>query len=225
MSGRRAGAGDDMTARQYSPLDRFLINVDRGLRTVFGQPETSGRPDPAAACPEAGLTEPERREAARLMRVNHAGEVAAQALYQGQSLTARLPQVRDKMEQAAREENDHLDWCARRARELGGHTSVLNPFWYAGSLAIGAAAGWAGDKWSLGFIVETERQVVRHLEGHLQRLAPRDRKSRAILEQMKVDESHHATTALNAGGVPLPAPVRGLMALTSRVMTRTAYWI
>jgi ubiquinone biosynthesis monooxygenase Coq7 len=214
-----------MDARQYSPIDRFLMLVDRGLRTVFGQPEVSGRPDPAAACAEAELSDAERLEAARLMRVNHAGEVAAQALYQGQALTARLPHVRDKMEQAAREENDHLDWCARRSRELGGHTSVLNPLWYAGSLAIGAAAGWAGDKWSLGFIVETERQVVRHLEGHLRRLSPRDRKSRAILEQMKIDESHHATTALNAGGMPLPAPVRGLMALSSKVMTKTAYWI
>lgn len=214
-----------MDARQYSPLDRLLMQVDRGLRTVFGQPEVSGRPDPAAACAEAELSDAERLEAARLMRVNHAGEVAAQALYQGQALTARLPGVRDKMEQAALEENDHLDWCARRTRELGGHTSVLNPLWYAGSLAIGAAAGWAGDKWSLGFIVETERQVVRHLEAHLQRLSPRDHKSRAILGQMKIDETHHATTALNAGGVPLPAPVRGLMALTSRVMTRTAYWI
>jgi len=214
-----------MDARQYSPIDRILMQVDRGLRTVFGQPEVSGRPDPAAACPEAELSEQERLEAARLMRVNHAGEVAAQALYQGQALTARLPQVRDRMEQAALEENDHLDWCARRARALGGRISVLNPLWYAGSLAIGAAAGWAGDRWSLGFIVETERQVVRHLEGHLRRLSPRDRKSRAILEQMKIDETHHATTALNAGGLPLPAPVRGLMVLTSKVMTRTAYWI
>jgi ubiquinone biosynthesis monooxygenase Coq7 len=214
-----------MNARQYSPLDRFLINVDRGLRTVFGSPALSERPDPAAACAEAELSEAERREAARLMRVNHAGEVAAQALYQGQALTARLPQVRDQMERAALEENDHLDWCARRTRELGGHTSVLNPLWYLGSLAIGAAAGRSGDKWSLGFIVETERQVVRHLEDHLRRLSPRDRKSRAILEQMKVDESHHATTALAAGGAPLPAPVRGMMALTSKVMTKTAYWI
>lgn len=214
-----------MDARQYSPFDRLLINVDRGLRTVFGRPETSGRPDPAAACAESELNERERDEAARLMRVNHAGEVSAQALYQGQALTARLPQVRAKMEQAALEENDHLEWCARRARELGGRTSVLNPFWYAGSLAIGALAGWAGDKWSLGFIVETERQVVRHLDGHLQRLSPRDGKSRAILEQMRIDESHHATTALNAGGAPLPAPVRGLMRLTSKVMTKTAYWI
>ncbi len=214
-----------MDARQYSPFDRLLINVDRGLRTVFGRPETSGRPDPAAACAETELNERERDEAARLMRVNHAGEVSAQALYQGQALTARLPQVRAKMEQAALEENDHLEWCARRARELGGRTSVLNPFWYAGSLAIGALAGWAGDKWSLGFIVETERQVVRHLDGHLQRLSPRDGKSRAILEQMRIDESHHATTALNAGGAPLPAPVRGLMRLTSKVMTKTAYWI
>lgn len=214
-----------MSARHYSPFDRLLINVDRGLRTVFGRPETSERPDPADACAEADLGARERDEASRLMRVNHSGEISAQALYQGQALTARLPQVREKMEQAALEENDHLEWCARRTRELGGRTSLLNPLWYTGSLAIGAAAGWAGDKWSLGFIVETERQVVRHLEGHLRRVSLRDSKSRAILEQMKIDESRHATTALNAGGAPLPAPVRGLMALTSRVMTKTAYWI
>lgn len=214
-----------MTTRNYTPFDKLLINLDHGLRTVFGQPPVSERPDPAAGQAEAELSTRERHHAAALMRVNHSGEVSAQALYQGQALTARLPEVRDKMERAALEENDHLVWCERRARELGGRTSLLNPLWYTGSLAIGALAGWAGDKWSLGFIVETERQVVRHLEGHLRQLPPADRKSRAILEQMKEDEGRHATTALEAGGAPLPAPVRGLMALTSKVMTRTAYWV
>lgn len=209
--------------RDYTPFDRFLINLDHGIRTVFGSPSPTGRPDPAAAIPEAGLSDDERRHAAGLMRVNHAGEVSAQALYQGQALTARLPEVRDKMERAAAEENDHLLWCERRLDELGGRTSLLNPLWYTGSLAIGALAGWAGDKWSLGFIVETERQVVRHLEDHLERLPAADARSRAILLQMKDDEQHHATTALAAGGAPLPAPVRTLMSLTSKVMTTTAY--
>jgi ubiquinone biosynthesis monooxygenase Coq7 len=159
------------------------------------------------------------------MRINHSGEVAAQALYQGQALTARLPGVRDKMERAAEEENDHLVWCERRINELGSHKSYLNPFWYAGSFAIGALAGAAGDKWSLGFVAETERQVVRHLDEHLSRLPEHDQRSRAVLEQMKEDEGHHATVALEAGGAELPEPVKKLMSLTSRVMTRTAYWV
>jgi len=211
--------------RELSFIDRALITIDHGVRTVFGTPTTSERPDPAANLPEADLTDGERRTAARLMRVNHAGEVAAQALYQGQSLTARLPEVRDKMERAALEENDHLAWCEHRGKELGGHTSLLNPLWYAGSLAIGALAGRIGDKWSLGFIVETEHQVVRHLDDHLGRLPPSDTRSRAILSQMKNDEAHHATTALEAGAAPLPEPVKRLMTLTSRIMTSTAYWI
>lgn len=212
-------------ARDYDFFDRALINLDRGLRTVFGQPIVTERPNPAAGLPEADLDDGDRRRSAQLMRVNHAGEVAAQALYQGQALTARLPEVRDKMERASLEENDHLWWCERRLEELGGHTSALNPLWYAGSLAIGALAGKAGDRWSLGFIVETENQVVRHLEDHLDRLPAGDSRSRVILEQMKEDETHHATTALAAGGAPLPAPVKALMALTSKVMTKTAYWI
>lgn len=214
-----------MSARHYSPMDRLLINADRGLRAVFGRPVLSERADPAAAHEEAELSGEERIRSARLMRVNHAGEVAAQALYQGQALMARLPEVRGKMERAALEENDHLEWCARRIRELGGHASTLNPLWHAGALAIGAAAGLAGDKWSHGFIVETERQVVRHLEGHLKRISARDVKSRAILEQMKIDETRHATAALNAGGAPLPAPVKALMTLASKAMTKTAYWV
>jgi len=159
------------------------------------------------------------------MRVNHSGEVAAQALYQGQALTARLENVREAMERAAVEEIDHLKWCQERLQELGSHTSVLNPLWYAGSFAIGALAGIAGDRWSLGFVAETEKQVVDHLQGHLERLPLEDERSRAILEQMKQDEQHHGQAAADAGGARLPAPFRHLMTLTSRVMTRTAYWI
>jgi ubiquinone biosynthesis monooxygenase Coq7 len=211
--------------RNYSPIDTLLLNLDTGLRTVFGQPVLTERPNPAENLPDAELSEAERVLAGRLMRINHAGEVSAQGLYQGQALTARLPEVRGKMERAALEENDHLEWCERRAEELGTHVSYLNPIWYVGSLAIGALAGAAGDKWSLGFVVETEHQVVRHLDEHLAQLPPHDQRSRAVLEQMKEDEAHHATLALHAGGAPLPAPVKTLMGLVSKVMTRTAYWI
>ena len=159
------------------------------------------------------------------MRINHAGEVSAQGLYQGQTLTAKLPEVRDKMERAALEENDHLEWCERRARELGTHVSYLNPFWYGGSVAIGALAGWLGDKWSLGFVVETEHQVCRHLDSHMAQLSAEDKKTHAILQKMHEDEARHADMAQAAGGAPFPVPVKGLMKLVSRVMTKTAYWI
>jgi len=173
----------------------------------------------------ANLSSAERVESARLMRINHAGEVAAQGLYQGQALTARLTQVRDQMQRAAQEENDHLQWCRQRCEELGSHTSYLDPLWYLGSLAIGAAAGALGDKWSLGFVAETERQVVRHLDGHLQRLAQHDEKSRAILEQMKNDELQHATNAIAAGAAELPSPIKRAMNKVSRIMTGASYWI
>lgn len=211
--------------RHYSPIDHLLINFDQAVRTVFGKPQVTERPNPANIHEDSVLSEEERHRAARLMRVNHAGEVSAQALYQGQALTAKLPEVREKMERAALEENDHLDWCEGRIKELGSHTSVLNPAWYAGSFAIGALAGAAGDKWSLGFVAETEHQVVKHLEDHLRHLPPQDMKSRAILEQMKEDETHHATVALEAGGAALPWPIKKLMGLTSRVMTKTASWV
>jgi ubiquinone biosynthesis monooxygenase Coq7 len=214
-----------MTTRQYSPLDQLLMHMDKAVRTVFGSPPVTERPNPAETQPEAELGAAERRLVAGLMRVNHAGEVSAQALYQGQALTAKLPEVRGKMERAAMEENDHLAWCEHRLKELDSHTSVLNPLWYAGSFAIGALAGVAGDKWSLGFVVETERQVVKHLQEHLERLPAEDHKSRAILRQMEEDEAHHATTALNAGGAELPAPVKQAMRLTSKLMTTTAYYI
>ncbi len=211
--------------RHFSPLDRLLSTVDNGLRTVFGQPKITERPNPASEIEDTELTSQQRDLAGRLMRINHAGEVSAQGLYQGQAITARLPEVRSKMERAALEENDHLEWCEVRAKELGTHVSLLNPLWYMGSLSIGAIAGIAGDKWSLGFVVETERQVIKHLEEHIERLPKEDRKTQAILEQMKEDEAHHATIALHAGGAELPLPVKGLMKLTSKVMTKTAFYL
>ncbi len=214
-----------MTTRQLTTLDKALSQFDQALRTVFGQPPTTGRPAPADNAEEGQLSAAETAESVRLMRVNHCGEVCAQALYQGQALTARSAEVRDAMQEASAEENDHLAWCADRIHTLGGHTSYLNPLFYLGSLTLGTVAGLAGDKWSLGFLAETERQVVQHLEGHLKRLPEADAKSRAVIEQMKEDESKHATTALDAGGAELPWPVRRLMRTASRVMTGTTYWI
>jgi ubiquinone biosynthesis monooxygenase Coq7 len=211
--------------RNYSPLDKLFINLDTALRTVAGKPILTERPNPAEEIPETPLSDSERDLAGRLMRINHAGEVSAQGLYQGQALTAKLPEVREKMERAALEENDHLEWCERRARELGTHVSYLNPLWYGGSVAIGALAGLIGDKWSLGFVVETEHQVCRHLEEHMDRLSPEDKKTRAVLDQMHEDEARHADMAQAAGGAPFPAPVKKMMQLTSKVMTKTAYWI
>ena len=214
-----------METRDYTPSDRLLMGLDQALRTVFGRPQVTERPDPARDLPEAELPESSRDLTARLMRINHSGEVCAQALYQGQALTARLPQVRTSMERAAQEENDHLAWCENRLQELGSHKSLLNPFWYAGSFAIGAAAGLIGDKWSLGFVAETEHQVVAHLEQHLQQIPGEDTKSRAILEQMKEDEQQHATVALAGGGAQLPAPIKLAMRLTSKLMTKSVYWV
>jgi ubiquinone biosynthesis monooxygenase Coq7 len=214
-----------MDDRRLTGLDHLVANVDLGLRTLLGRPATTGRADPGRALPEASLTDAERSVSAGLMRVNHAGEVCAQALYQGQALTACASEVRAKLDRAAREENDHLAWCERRVEELGGHTSYLNPLWYAGSLALGALAGLAGDRWSLGFLAETEHQVMAHLDGHLARLPASDGRSRAILRQMWEDEGRHATVALESGGAPLPGPVRSLMAAASRVMTGAAYYV
>ncbi|GMQ83353.1 MAG: 2-polyprenyl-3-methyl-6-methoxy-1,4-benzoquinone monooxygenase [Gammaproteobacteria bacterium] len=215
-----------MKTRHYSPLDHLVMNFDQALRTLAGKPLVTERSNPAQACAnEPELTAAEKDESMRLMRVNHCGEVAAQALYQGQALSARLGTVRERMERAAAEENDHLDWCEQRVRELGGRLSLLNPICYLGSFAIGAAAGAVGDKWSLGFVAETEKQVVEHLDDHLQRIAENDVKSRAILEQMKVDEAKHGATAKQAGGAELPQPVRRLMKLASKIMTGAAYRI
>ncbi len=212
-----------MSNRHYSPADQLLINADKAIRTLFGKPEITERPYPAQDIEDTEINETDRSHIAGLMRINHSGEVCAQALYQGQALTAKLPKVRQSMERAAQEENDHLDWCNNRLQELGSHTSYLNPLWYAGSFAIGATAGMIGDKWSLGFVAETENQVVKHLEGHLQQLPEQDARSRAILEQMQQDEDQHRTTAIKAGGAELPTPIKKLMTITSKIMTTLAY--
>lgn len=214
-----------MSTRKLSPVDRLFLQMDEALRTVFAPPPAASRPNPAADLPEAALTDREKRHAAALMRVNHAGEVMAQGLYQGQALTARLAKIRGAMQQAAVEEFDHLAWCEQRLEELRDRPSLLGPLWYTGAFLLGAGAGLAGDRWSLGFVSETEAQVVNHLEDHLGRLPPADRRSRAIVEQMKIDETHHGAVAQAAGGLPLPTPARGLMTLMSKVMTRTAYWL
>jgi 3-demethoxyubiquinol 3-hydroxylase len=213
-----------MNERSYSPIDRLLGHFDEALRTVFAAPHAA-RPNPADDKSDAGVDAAGRQLAGRLMRVNHCGEICAQALYQGQALTATLPDVREKMELAAQEENDHLAWAAQRVHELGTHTSYLNPLWYAGAFAIGAGAGLIGDDWSLGFLAETEHQVVDHLSGHLARLPLEDERSRAIVEQMREDESRHATVAIEAGAATLPEPVKQLMRFSSRIMTTTAHWL
>jgi len=202
--------------------DQILISADRALKALFASPQPS-RPAPGKA--QAVPDESARRLAAGLMRVNHAGEIAAQGLYHGQALVARDPAIRALLEQAGREETDHLAWCEQRLRELNDRPSRLDPFWYAGSFAIGMAAGLASDKVSLGFVAETERQVERHLDTHLGQLPAEDERSRAILTQMRSDEQAHGELARRAGGVSLPTPVRRLMQLTSKVMTRSARWI
>ncbi len=211
--------------RHLTPIDQFIAQSDHALRTLFGQPVTTERENPSSDTDEAHLSEVERKRSAGLMRVNHAGEVSAQALYQGQALTARLDKVRQSMERAALEENDHLAWTEQRLLELSSQKSILNPVWYCGSFAIGAIAGLLGDKWSLGFVAETEHQVIRHLDDHLQKLPENDARSEAILKQMKIDEAHHATVALEGGGAELPRPVKKLMAAMSRVMTTSAYYM
>lgn len=210
--------------RQLTPLDLLIASIDHALRTVVAAP-VAARASPAAGMARAPLDDAARREAGRLMRVNHSGEIAAQALYMGQALVARDGATRRALEHAAAEEGDHLAWCAERLRELEASPSALSPLWYAGSFAIGAIAGLAGDRWSLGFVVETERQVEQHLDAHLERLPPADHASRAVLEQMKADEVRHGADARAAGGDDLPPPVQRAMRAASRVMTRTAYWI
>ncbi|MDE2295822.1 MAG: 2-polyprenyl-3-methyl-6-methoxy-1,4-benzoquinone monooxygenase [Gammaproteobacteria bacterium] len=213
-----------MEPRDYRPLDRLIGEIDKAIKVLAAPTHTRGQRAAPAGDADSPLSEPERRESARLMRVNHAGEVAAQALYQGQALVARDPQVAAAMRQAAIEENDHLGWCEQRLAELGGEPSRFNPLWYLGSLAIGALAGAFGDRAGLGFIRETERQVETHLGGHLERLPTADQRSRAILERMRDEESRHGRTAEALGGIDLPLPVRAAMHLVSRVMTRTAYF-
>ena len=214
-----------MPNRNLSPIDNLIVNFDQGLRTIFGKPDITDRPDPTIGIPEAELSAADKKLSAGLMRVNHSGEVAAQALYQGQALTAKDKDVKLQMQQSAQEEYDHLDWCEKRVKALDSHTSLLNPLWYVGSLTIGATAGAIGDKWSLGFVVETEKQVGKHLQEHLKSLPSDDKKSRAVLEQMDIDEAEHAKKAKQAGAANLPAPIKAAMKLTSKIMTKTAFRI
>ena len=213
-------------SRHLSLIDNFIINADRALRTlVAGSDMTCERPSPARPLGEADLSDSERKHAAALMRVNHTGEVCAQALYQGQALTAKLPQVRKNMEHAAGEEIDHLVWCQERIDALDSHASYLNPIWYGLSFAIGAGAGLVSDKVSLGFVAATEDQVCKHLQSHLEQLPVNDLRSRAVVEQMLEDEARHADMALSAGGYNFPTPVKGIMTIASKAMTQTSYYI
>jgi 3-demethoxyubiquinol 3-hydroxylase len=205
-------------------IDRLIVSFDRGLRTLFG-PAVSSREVPGAELPEPEMSDADRQHAAALMRINHTGEVCAQALYQGQALTARSATARSALERAALEETEHLAWTSRRIDELDGRKSLLNPLFYAGSFAMGAASGLLGDRFNLGFLAETERQVVEHLDGHLKELPREDAKSRTVVEEMRLDEARHATTAHQHGAAELPLPVRGLMRIASKVMTKTTYWI
>lgn len=206
-------------------MDRLLASANNALRTVATPAGRSARENPAANIIDADLNAPQKRHAAGLMRINHAGEVAAQALYQGHAAVARDKGIEAQMQHAADEEFDHLAWCEQRLAELGESPSRLSPVWYAGAFAIGAASGILGDRWSLGFIAETERQVCKHLESHFERLPEDDKRSRAILEQMHEEEAEHGENAIDAGAADLPRPVKELMKLTAKVMTRTAYWL
>ena len=214
-----------MGVRNFTTTDVFFLLADDALTTLFGRPRTTGREDPGVTVDEGQLSSLEKAQSARLMRVNHSGEVCAQALYRSQALTARSDALKKRMVQAAREENDHLRWCEDRIETLGGKKSLLNPIWYAGSFALGAVAGLIGDRWNLGFLAETEHQVEKHLEGHLDRLPESDARSRAVVRQMKEDELSHATSALRAGAAELPDLIKNCMRLTSRVMTKTSHWL
>lgn len=205
-------------------IDRFLCELDTGLRTAFASVRPA-RAIPVPAAPGAALDERERRASIGMMRVNHVGEVCAQALYQGQALAVRDVGTRRMLERAAGEERDHLAWCAERVEELGGRTSILAPAFYVGAWTIGVVSGLMGDRWSMGFLVETERQVEAHLEGHLDRLAQADTKSRAIVDRMRLDEIEHGDAGLRHGGIPLPPPVRSAMRASAKLMTATTYWV
>ena len=214
-----------MYERQLTPLDRLLASANNALRTVAPPAGRSARPNPAEHILDAELDDRQKAHAAGLMRVNHAGEVCAQALYQGHAAVARDKAIEAQIQRAADEEFDHLAWCEERIHELGEDVSKLSPFWYAGAFAIGAASGILGDRWSLGFIAETEKQVCAHLDSHLDALPAEDVKSRAIVEQMRDEEEEHGDNAIDAGAAELPAPVKRLMQITAKVMTKTAYWV
>lgn len=213
--------------RALSLLDKVLVEIDQSLRVVYATAPTTERPNPAEGVQDtAPLSDEERQLIIRLMRINHTGEVSAQGLYRGQALTANRPDIKAQMDRAAMEENDHLNWTEKRLEQLGGRKSLLNPFFYWGSFAIGAIAGKIGDKWSLGFVKETEDQVIKHLEAHINRLPAHALTDMAILQKMKEDEAHHGDTAMRAGGAKLPFPVRKLlMPLMSKVMTTSTYYV
>ena len=208
--------------RNLDTIDRCLSALDGGLRTIF-TPARGSRPSPATDVAPVDLSAAEKKAAGALMRVNHVGEICAQALYQSQAMFSRSEEVQQHFEQAAQEELDHLAWTADRVAQLGTHTSHLAPLWWAGAFGLGSLAGLAGDKWSLGFVVETERQVEAHLASHLERLPANDAPSRAIVDQMKREEAEHADAAIAAGALPLPAPIKGLMRLAAKVMTTVAH--
>ncbi|MFL6673887.1 MAG: 2-polyprenyl-3-methyl-6-methoxy-1,4-benzoquinone monooxygenase [Massilia sp.] len=214
-----------MSANRFiSPLDQLIVGFDKALRVVGGV-ASSSRPNPAAHAADCELSEQEQRHSAGLMRVNHVGEVCAQALYDAQARYAQSPAMRAQFQQAGREEEDHLAWTAQRLSELGSQPSLFNPFWYAGAYTLGAIAARLGDANSLGFVVETERQVEAHLDSHLEQLPPKDARSRAIVEQMRVDEAAHGAAAQGLGAAETPLPVRAAMRAMSKVMTTTAYYI
>ena len=210
--------------RKLNLFDKLINEVDQALRTVHTLAPTTERPNPSVDIKvENELSEEENKLSAKLMRINHAGEVSAQGLYRGQALTAKREDIREQMERSAMEENDHLNWCETRLDDLGAHKSYFGPLWYMGSFSIGAIAGLVGDKWSLGFVKETEDQVVKHLDEHIEKISQSDKPSLAILQQMKTDEAHHADIAVEAGAAKLPLPIRKvLMPLMSKVMTKTA---
>jgi ubiquinone biosynthesis monooxygenase Coq7 len=211
--------------RGYSLLDQVCFGVDQALRVIFDNPSTTQRPSPVVNEVEPIMTLEQRQRSAALMRVNHSGEVCAQALYCGQRVVSRSDRVREKMYQAAIEESDHLAWCKLRIDELNGHTSYLNFFWYLGSFSIGIIAGLVGDPWSLGFVAETENQVVQHLEKQLLLLPVQDGKSYKILQRMRLDEARHQEDALQAGAFTLPLPVKKCMSIVAKIMVKTAFWI
>lgn len=222
---RRSAILRAMEIRQLSALDKLLASAGNALRTVTAPAGRATRKNPAADVNHTDLDARQRAHAAGLMRVNHAGEIAAQALYQGHAAVARDKSIEEQMKKAAAEEHDHLAWCEERLHELGSATSRLAPLWYAGAFAIGAASGVLGDRWSLGFIAETEKQVCSHLDSHLDRLPKDDARSRAIVHQMRDEEARHGENAVSAGAAELPRPVVRLMRATAKVMTNTAYWV
>lgn len=211
--------------RHYTFLDKLCLGVDQAVRALIGTVKTSGSVYPGKNIEDSELNEAQRKHAAALMRINHAGEICAQALYHGQGVVSRSIEVQEKMHLAAIEEGDHLTWCQQRLNELGSHSSYLNPLWYAGSFCIGMVAGMVGDKWSLGFVAETERQVIAHLKNHLNTLPVEDKRSYSILQKMEADEAKHRDDAVSLGAKNLPSFIQKGMTLTSKVMVKTAYYI